>query len=79
MPGELVHGVIYEVLVKELLELDILESVPQGFYKRKPSSSLGGMGNGSKQTSTGWQIPRGRSPLQKVTWIRCSLEQSSMG
>lgn len=34
-PGELVHGVIYKVLEKELSELDILESVPQGFYKRE--------------------------------------------
>jgi hypothetical protein len=40
-PGELVHGVIYEVPEEELLELDILESVPQGLYKRETFRVLG--------------------------------------
>lgn len=34
-PGQLVHGVIYDVPKKELLDLDILESVPQGLYTRE--------------------------------------------
>lgn len=33
-PGELVKGVIYEVLEAELEALDILESVPEGIYRR---------------------------------------------
>lgn len=40
-PGGLVHGVIYECDEKELLELDILESVPQGLYKRETFKVLG--------------------------------------
>lgn len=33
-PGELVQGVIYEVPEEEIEELDILESVPEGLYRR---------------------------------------------
>ncbi len=40
-PGGLVHGVIYECDEKELLELDILESVPQGLYKRETFKVMG--------------------------------------
>lgn len=34
MPGALVKGVIYDVQESELEELDILESVPEGLYRR---------------------------------------------
>ena len=40
-PGGLVHGVIYEVPEAELLDLDVLESVPQGLYKRETFLVLG--------------------------------------
>jgi gamma-glutamylcyclotransferase (GGCT)/AIG2-like uncharacterized protein YtfP len=40
-PGALVHGVIYEVPEKELLDLDVLESVPQGLYRREVFLMLG--------------------------------------
>ncbi len=40
-PGGLVHGVIYECDEKELVELDILESVPQGLYNRETFKVLG--------------------------------------
>ena len=40
-PGELVHGVVYDVSVKDIEELDILESVPQGLYKRETFKVLG--------------------------------------
>ena len=40
-PGELVHGVIYEIPENELLELNILESVPQGIYTRETFHVLG--------------------------------------
>lgn len=33
-PGDLVKGVIYEVPEQELEKLDILESVPEGLYRR---------------------------------------------
>ena len=33
-PGEMVKGVLYDVDQDELLALDILESVPQGLYRR---------------------------------------------
>lgn len=65
MPEELVHGVIYEVLVKELLELDILESVPQGFYKREAFLVLGG--NGEWQQADLYRVadPKGPFPPAK--------------
>ena len=40
-PGSLVHGVIYEVPENELLDLDVLESVPQGLYRRETFLVLG--------------------------------------
>ena len=40
-PGELVHGVIYEVSLKDIEELDKLESVPQGLYRRETFKVLG--------------------------------------
>jgi len=40
-PGSLVHGVIYEVPEEELLDLDVLESVPQGLYRRETFLVLG--------------------------------------
>lgn len=33
-PGEMVNGVIYEIDEDDLVALDILESVPQGLYRR---------------------------------------------
>lgn len=43
-PGGLVHGVIYECDEADLTELDILESVPQGLYKRETFKVLGADG-----------------------------------
>ena len=40
-PGGLVHGVIYEVPEEELKVLDVLESVPQGLYRREAFLVLG--------------------------------------
>jgi gamma-glutamylcyclotransferase (GGCT)/AIG2-like uncharacterized protein YtfP len=40
-PGGLVHGVIYECDENELLDLDILEGVPQRLYKRETFKVLG--------------------------------------
>lgn len=40
-PGQLVQGVIYEVPEEELIELDILESVPEGLYRRDTFLILG--------------------------------------
>lgn len=40
-PGELVQGVIYEIPRAEIDELDILESVPQGLYRRDTFLVLG--------------------------------------
>jgi hypothetical protein len=33
-PGKLVRGVLYEIRAEEMEELDIVESVPQGLYRR---------------------------------------------
>ena len=40
-PGELVEGVIYEVPEQEIIDLDILESVPEGLYRRDTFLVLG--------------------------------------
>jgi gamma-glutamylcyclotransferase (GGCT)/AIG2-like uncharacterized protein YtfP len=40
-PGELVQGVIYEVPEQEIIDLDILESVPEGLYRRDAFLVLG--------------------------------------
>jgi gamma-glutamylcyclotransferase (GGCT)/AIG2-like uncharacterized protein YtfP len=40
-PGALVKGVIYEVSESELVELDVLESVPEGIYRRDTYLVLG--------------------------------------
>jgi gamma-glutamylcyclotransferase len=40
-PGDMVHGVIYEIDEDELVALDILESVPQGQYRRDAFQVLG--------------------------------------
>ena len=40
-PGEMIHGVIYEVNPNEIAALDILEKVPLGVYKREGFKVLG--------------------------------------
>jgi len=40
-PGELVHGVIYDISKEETEALDVLESVPDGLYKRETFKVLG--------------------------------------
>ena len=40
-PGEMIKGVLYDVDEKELLELDILEDVPLGIYRRDTFFVLG--------------------------------------
>jgi hypothetical protein len=36
-PGEILHGVLFEIEEREILELDVLEDVPQGIYRRDNS------------------------------------------
>jgi gamma-glutamylcyclotransferase (GGCT)/AIG2-like uncharacterized protein YtfP len=40
-PGQMVQGVIFDIPEAELLELDILESVPEGLYRRETFLVLG--------------------------------------
>jgi gamma-glutamylcyclotransferase (GGCT)/AIG2-like uncharacterized protein YtfP len=40
-PGQMVHGVILEIPESEIEELDIVESVPEGLYRRDIYSALG--------------------------------------
>ncbi len=40
-PGELVHGVIYDISKEETEALDVLESVPDGLYKRETFKVIG--------------------------------------
>ena len=53
-PGEMVHGVLFAIEERELLELDVLEDVPQGIYRRDTYMVLG--------EDTGWQ----RADLYRV-------------
>ncbi len=41
MPGEMVHGVLFDIDPAELDALDILEDVPKGLYKRETFFVLG--------------------------------------
>lgn len=43
-PGELVQGIIYVVPENEIIEMDILESVPEGLYRREQFLVLGDNG-----------------------------------
>ncbi len=40
-PGEMVHGVIYDIPEAEILELDVLEDIPLGLYRRDSFLVLG--------------------------------------
>jgi gamma-glutamylcyclotransferase (GGCT)/AIG2-like uncharacterized protein YtfP len=40
-PGQMVQGVIFDIPEAELLELDLLESVPEGLYRRETFLVLG--------------------------------------
>ena len=40
-PGEMTYGVIYEMPTKEMDDLDVLESVPEGLYTRETFLVLG--------------------------------------
>ena len=40
-PGEMVQGVIYHIPEAEILQLDVLEDVPQGLYRRDTFLVLG--------------------------------------
>jgi len=40
-PGEMVHGVIYDVEAREIEALDVLEKVPLGVYKREGFQVMG--------------------------------------
>jgi hypothetical protein len=40
-PGELVHGVIYDISNEETADLDVLESVPDCLYKREKFKVMG--------------------------------------
>ena len=44
-PGEMVHGVLYDIDSAELDALDILEDVPQGLYLRQTFRVLGDDGD----------------------------------
>ena len=44
-PGELIHGVLYDIDPAEIEALDILENVPEGIYKRETFLVLGEDGN----------------------------------
>ena len=40
-PGQLVRGVLYTISKDEMADLDVLEMVPQGIYKREEFLVLG--------------------------------------
>ena len=44
-PGELIHGVLYDIDEAEIEALDILENVPEGIYTRETFLVMGEDGN----------------------------------
>ena len=64
-PGEMVHGVIYDVKDDEIKAMDILESVPEGLYRRETFLVLGE--DGSWQAADLYHVtnPRGPYPPSK--------------
>jgi gamma-glutamylcyclotransferase (GGCT)/AIG2-like uncharacterized protein YtfP len=44
-PGEMVHGVVYSMPTKEMDDLDVLESVPEGLYTRETFLVMGDGGH----------------------------------
>jgi hypothetical protein len=72
-PGDLVHGVIYNVHEEEMLKLDEVESVPQGLYSRDTFLVLGE--DGKWHDADLYQVvePRGPFPPAK-SYIALMLE-----
>jgi gamma-glutamylcyclotransferase (GGCT)/AIG2-like uncharacterized protein YtfP len=64
-PGQLVQGVIYEVPEEELVDLDILESVPEGLYRRDTFLVLGADGQWHKADLYRVSNPTGPYPPSK--------------
>jgi gamma-glutamylcyclotransferase (GGCT)/AIG2-like uncharacterized protein YtfP len=58
-PGGMVHGVIYECDEKEMVELDILESVPQGLYNRETFKVFGDDGKWHEADLYRVAVPKG--------------------
>jgi gamma-glutamylcyclotransferase (GGCT)/AIG2-like uncharacterized protein YtfP len=64
-PGKLVRGVIYETRAEEIEALDIVESVPQGLYRRDTFLVMGEDGNWHEAELYRVVQPRGPYPPAK--------------
>jgi len=60
-PGNLVHGVIYECDEDEMVELDRIESVPQGLYTRDTMLVLGE--DGAWQKADLYRVTKPKGPF----------------
>jgi hypothetical protein len=72
-PGDLVHGVIYNVPEEEMLKLDEVESVPQGLYSRGTFLVLGEDGKWHDVDLYQVVVPKGPFPPAK-SYIELMLE-----
>ena len=64
-PGKMARGVLYEIRVEEIEELDIVESVPEGLYRRDTFLVVGEDGSWHEAELYRVAIPRGPYPPAK--------------
>ena len=64
-PGKMVRGVLFEIRVEEIEELDIVESVPEGLYRRDTFLVMGEDGNWHEAELYRVTNPRGPYPPAK--------------
>ncbi|UCE39898.1 MAG: membrane dipeptidase [Candidatus Aminicenantes bacterium] len=72
-PGEMTHGIIYSMPKKEMDELDIVESVPEGLYTRETFLVLGEDGKWHKADLYRVANPQGPFAPAK-SYLRLMLE-----
>ncbi|MGB1253246.1 MAG: gamma-glutamylcyclotransferase family protein [Candidatus Promineifilaceae bacterium] len=79
-PGEMVHGVLYDIDSAEIETLDILENVPEGLYLRETFLILGEDGNWHKGDLYRVANPTGpyTPAKQYIDWIISGAQEHQL-